>query len=400
MANSNPVNSWDMTVLLRSEAVFGTPLAPLVGNAIEAVTCTLGPSANTGNVRPKKDRPLGRGMQNAFIEGDVDPFPFVLEYSQKSRSAIDVTSLDSTILFGAGMTETLNGATSAVYTVGATPIESGAYVPFTTYRYLGKGSALHQMERLQGCVVKGMEWSGGDKELTVKATGEGIRKSHWGRIDSVTLASGATTTFTPSALDARKNDNGGVAAYMQIESEIVTLSMDYTAPLATITRGELLSSAVAHTAKPLYPYMPPSIAYTGSPLSEANASVILGGFSPLRTISFTAEWTTGMDLQVAETSSKYRQGVKSVRSDMKIKLRVAIKADDVALLGYAANRDTVSCTLSQGSGTGGIWSLTAPYCEVAAFSVPDTAGDVAIVDIELRCRENGSGNNMFSITLT
>ena len=46
-------------------------------------------------------------------------------------------------------------------------------------------------------------------------------------------------------------------------------------------------------------------------------------------------------------------------------------------------------------------SFVLPYCEVMPFEVPDTAGDIAIVDLELRTRNNGTtGDNAMSITLT
>lgn len=398
MANANPVNAYDMTLLAASESTFDTYTQPLAAQALEVINANLGPSSGVGQVRPKKDRPTGRGMQNEFITGDVDPFPFVVEYSQKSRAAIDSNAKDLVFMKAAGLTHTVNAATSTVLSLGATPIESGAFASCQLIRYLGHGAdGLHQAEVLRGGVVKEIIWSGGDKEMNVKVSGAGVRKTHIGRLDSVTFANGSVSTYTPSTSDFRKVGEWGD---MQIESEVVQITKTVGSTDFNVNRAIYSSSGVAHTAKPMYPYMPPSITYTGSPISEATASCILGGISPMRIMNWEVGFTTGLDHLPAETSSAYRQGAKSLRYDLKVKLKMVLSVDRVDLLGYALVRDNLSLTLSQGTGTGGIWSLTAPYCEVVAFSAPDTAGDVAIVDIELRCRENSTGNNAFSITLT
>lgn len=398
MANANPVNAYDMTLLAASESTFDTYTQPLAAQALEVINANLGPSSGVGQVRPKKDRPTGRGMQNEFITGDVDPFPFVVEYSQKSRAAIDSNAKDLVFMKAAGLTHTVNAATSTVLSLGATPIESGAFASCQLIRYLGHGAdGLHQAEVLRGGVVKEIIWSGGDKEMNVKVSGAGVRKTHIGRLDSVTFANGSVSTYTPSTSDFRKVGEWGD---MQIESEIVQITKTVGSTDFNVNRAIYSSSGVAHTAKPMYPYMPPSITYTGSPISEATASCILGSISPMRIMNWEVAFTTGLDHLPAETSSAYRQGAKSLRYDLKVKLKMVLSVDRVDLLGYALVRDNLSLTLSQGTGTGGIWSLTAPYCEVVAFSAPDTAGEIAIVDVELRCRENSTGNNAFSITLT
>lgn len=398
MANANPVNAYDMTLLAASESTFDTYTQPLAAQALEVINANLGPSSGVGQVRPKKDRPTGRGMQNEFITGDVDPFPFVVEYSQKSRAAIDSNAKDLVFMKAAGLTHTVNAATSTVLSLGATPIESGAFASCQLIRYLGHGAdGLHQAEVLRGGVVKEIIWSGGDKEMNVKVSGAGVRKTHIGRLDSVTFANGSVSTYTPSTSDFRKVGEWGD---MQIESEVVQITKTVGSTDFNVNRAIYSSSGVAHTAKPMYPYMPPSITYTGSPISEATASCILGSISPMRIMNWEVAFTTGLDHLPAETSSAYRQGAKSLRYDLKVKLKMVLSVDRVDLLGYALVRDNLSLTLSQGTGTGGIWSLTAPYCEVVAFSAPDTAGEIAIVDVELRCRENSTGNNAFSITLT
>lgn len=397
---ANAVNAWDRTVLAASESTFGTAVNLAASQALRMVSVAMGKSSQTGNVRPVKDRPSGRGMVSEYLEGDVEPFDFALEYSQRGRSAVDAAAFDLAILKAAGLKQTINGSTSTVISLVPTPIENGEFASLQLARFLGSGSALAQAEVLQGCVVKSLVWSGGGQEVMVKASGQGISKAHAGRIDSITFASGATTSVTLSVLDAAKLSPGMA---MQCESEAVTVStVDYTTGVTTFVRGAYSTSAAAHTAKPLYPYVPASLSYGGvSPLSEANASAILGTISPIRIIDWTVELTTGMDLLPAETSSQYRQGPKSVRHDVKVKMKAVLSQDRTDLMGLARARSLVQLTLNQGTGVGGIMSFVLPYCEVMPFEVPDTAGDIAIVDLELRTRNNGTtGDNAMSITLT
>lgn len=224
MANNNPVNSWDSLVLAASETTFNTIVTPASAQALEVISCDLGHAANVGQVRPKKDRPQGRGMQSGWVEGDVEPIPFSIEYSQKSRAAVDTAAKDLAILKAAGMTQTITGGVSTALTVGPTPIETGSFSPLQLMRYLGKGDALHEMEMSSGGVVKQISWSGGEKEITVKASGDAASKTWAGRIDSFTLASGVVTTYTPSVSDVRKF-GGANAIYAQCESEIMTLGV-------------------------------------------------------------------------------------------------------------------------------------------------------------------------------
>lgn len=397
---ANAVNAWDRTVLAASESTFGTAVNLAASQALRMVSVAMGKSAQTGNVRPVKDRPSGRGMVSEYLEGDVEPFDFALEYSQRGRSAVDAAAFDLAVLKAAGLKQTINGSTSTVISLVPTPIENGEFASLQLARFLGSGAALAQAEVLQGCVVKSLVWSGGGQEVMVKASGQGISKAHAGRIDSITFASSGTTSVTLSVLDAAKLSPGMA---MQCESEAVTVStVDYTTGVTTFVRGAYSTSAAAHTAKPLYPYVPASLSYGGvSPLSEANASAILGTISPIRIIDWTVELTTGMDLLPAETSSQYRQGPKSVRHDVKVKMKAVLSQDRTDLMGLARSRSLLQLTLNQGAGVGGIMSFVLPYCEVMPFEVPDTAGDIAIVDLELRTRNNGTtGDNAMSITLT
>ena len=142
-----------------------------------------------------------------------------------------------------------------------TPIENDEFASLQLARFLGSAPALAQAEVLQGCVVKSLVWSGGGQEVMVKASGQGISKAHAGRIDSITFASSGTTSVTLSVLDAAKLSPGMA---MQCESEAVTVStVDYTTGVTTFVRGAYSTSAAAHTAKPLYPYVPASLSYGG-----------------------------------------------------------------------------------------------------------------------------------------
>jgi hypothetical protein len=68
-------------------------------------------------------------------------------------------------------------------------------------------------------------------------------------------------------------------------------------------------------------------------------------------------------------------------------------------MGDVTNKTDVALVLSQGSGAGGIFTFNAPYCQVDPFEAPDTANDIAIVDLTLRT--TGSGTTpAFNISLT
>lgn len=398
--SANPINAHMRTVLAASESTFATAVSLAAAQALRMTTASLGKASQSGNVRAAKDRPQGRGSVSEWVEGDKDPVDFSLEYSQRGRAAIDSAAFDLAILKAAGLKQTINGSTSTVISLVPTPIENGEFAGLQLARFLGEGMALAEAEQLNGGVVRSIVWSGGDKEVAVKATGQGTIKRFAGRIDSITFASNVTTTVSLSVADAMKL-TAGMA--VQCESEVLTVtSVNYSSGSTVFARGAYSSTAAAHTAQPLYPYIPPSLSFGGaSPISEATASAILGSISPMRIMSWEVALTTGMDLLPAETSSAYRQGPKSVRHDVSVKLKMVMPQDRADLLGYSVNRDTLQLSLSQGTGTGGIITFTLPYCEVMPFEVPDTADDIAIIDLELRVRNNGNtGDNSMTITLT
>ena len=165
-----------------SESTFGTAVNLAASQALRMVSVAMGKSSQTGNVRPVKDRPSGRGMVSEYLEGDVEPFDFALEYSQRWRSAVDAAAFDLAILKAAGLRQTINGSTSTVISLVPTPIENDEFASLQLARFLGSGSALAQAEVLQGCVVKSPVWSGGGQEVMVKASArghqQGARRPH------------------------------------------------------------------------------------------------------------------------------------------------------------------------------------------------------------------------------
>jgi hypothetical protein len=398
MAATNPVNGWDENLLAASETTFGTFVQPTAAQALQVISADLGPAAQPGQVRPIKDRSLGRGMQSGWVEGDKEPVDFTITYSQKTRADADDSARDLVVLKAAGLKETIGIGVQAGYTLRPTPIESAEFASMQLYRTLGSNGYTTQAEALNGCVVKSLTWNGGDQEVIVKASGQGTVKKFAGATDSFTFASNSDTEISCSAAQARLVS---VGMPMQIESEVVLVTtVDYTTPDITFSRGAYSTTAAAHSAKRLYPYLPSSISHSGVPISEANASCILGSISPMRIISWEVDLKTGLDLLPAETSSAYRQGPKSVRHDVSIKLKMVLSQERVDLLGYALNRDSMALTLAQGTGAGGIITFGAPYCEVVDFAVPDTENDISIVDVTLRVRNNSTGDNALSITLT
>ncbi len=389
------VAGWDQAGLIVSEASFGTTVAPAATQAFEMISCDTGPM-EVGEVRGKKDRSGGRGMQAAFVEGRVKPIPFSLEASVKSRAANTTVPQESALYRAAGLTQTVGGS-SVAYTIPAAPIETAnSFAGVSLYRALGKSPYVYEAEQLRGGVIKTLNWSGGDKELMLKASGEAIGKYHLGYSASVTMLIGATTiVFT----DAEEGYRFGLGWY-QCESEILLITaMNYTTFTATVTRAQISTAAAAHTSVPLRPYLP-SLTYAGSPISEGGTvSSVLDGVT-LRTLSFGIDLTTGMDMLPGESGSKYCQAPKAVRYEAKSNLKLVLSREQVALLGKAKQRNTCALTIVQSTGVaGGIVTFSLPYCEVQPFKVPDTANDVAIVDVALRCRDN-SGNDMFSFTLT
>lgn len=403
--SANPVNAWDMMVAAATETTLGTTPAPAstaayAALAIEAISCNLGP-AESGVIRPKQDRNIGRGDTNGFVEGRVMPLPWTLDTSLKSRATATTASHLLALFKAAGMVHTIGGSDVTI-TPSDQPIEDSAFAGMTLRRWLGTSLACHEMETLRGCVARSLRIEGGAGELITKWAGVGIGKTTatsqagvQGSCDSLSVADDFTTSITVSAAESYRLGLG----YYLWESEIVLLTACTPGGTsATITRGALGSTPAAHSSKPLTPYRP-APTYTGSPIAEAVATVTLGGVAT-RCRSFSIDIQTGLDLIEPETGSRYSQGAKYGRYSVAVSMQLVLSGDQVSLLGKATARPTLVLAIVQGTGAGGIFTFNAAYCEVVAFTVPDTANDIAIADVQLRVRDDGSGNNAYSIVLT
>lgn len=396
----NSVNGWDLRLVALAETTFGTQAtvsstSAFAAGALEVISASLGPN-ELGVIRPKADRTLGRGMTGGFIEGRQGAIPFTVESSIKSRAAADTVPQLSALFKAGGLVQTVNSSTSVVYTLAQTPIESGDFVPVSLWRFLGSGAAAFEGEVLRGGTVKSIALSGGDKEVHAKFDGVGVAKRQLGSLDSITVADNSTTSVT---ITAEESYRVGLGYYLW-ESEIVNVTACTAGGTSmTITRGALSSTAAAHSSKPMYPYTPQSISFTGTPISEANTSVSIGG-ATMRVLSWTMNLTTGLDLLPGETGSRYAQGAKSGRYDVKYDIKCVLSGDKVSLLGRSINKVNTAISLTQGTGTGGVINLASSYCEINPITVPDTANDIAIVDLKIRVRESTSLNDMLTITLT
>lgn len=405
--SANPVNSWDTLVLAITESTLGTTPTPAstaawAGYAIEQINSNLGP-AEVGVIRSKQDRGLGRAMQNGWVEGRVMPIEWSLDSSMKSRAAVDTVPQLVALFKSAGLTCTANAATSYTMAPSTTPIESSDFSGVSLVRFEGQGLACYLAETLRGCVTRSLRFEGGGGELLAKFSGVGMGKTTatsqagiQGSLDSVTFAAAGTTSLTITAEESYRLGLG----YYLIESEIIKVTACTPGGTsATVTRGELGSTAVAHTSKPLVPYRPPSPTFTGNPISEAVSTVTIDSQS-VRCRNFSIDFTTGMDLLEPETGARYSQGAKYLRHDTKLRAQLVLSANQVSLLGKSTARPTVAVTLVQGTGTGSVFTFAASYCEVVSFTPPDTAGDIAVVDVELRVRETTTGAAPWTITLT
>lgn len=388
---NEPVNAWDAACLLKSEATFGTTPDPATDQSFEFISCDTGP-AELGEIRPKKDRGVGRGMQSAWVEGRYKPIPWSIESSVKSRATNATVPAEAPLYKAAGMTEAVGGS-SVTYTLAGAPDVYG----LSLYRIFGKSPYSYEAEQLRGGVAKTLSWSGGDAELMLKASGEAISKSHLGYSASITLADGSGTSLVFA--DAEEGYRFGLGFY-QCQSEVIKITaMNYSTFTATIARAQLSTTGAAHSAQVLRPYIP-TLTYAGSPISEGGTCTVTIGGVAYRAMSWGIDFTTGIDLLPGQTGSAYVLGNKVIRYDAKVSVKLVLTREQVGLFGKAKARATQSISLVQSTGVaGGIATFALPYTEIDPFKVPDTANDVAIVDLSFRCRDN-SGNDMLTLTLT
>ena len=403
--SANPVNAWDMLVLAATETTLGTTPTPASTAAygllaIEAINCDLGP-AETGVIRSKQDRAVGRDETTGFVEGRVQPIAWKFDTSLKTRAAVDTASPLLPLLRAAGLTHTVNAATNVTITAPGQPLEGGAFAGVSLTRLLGSGLAVHEAEVLRGCVAKAINIKGASGEVQASFSGVGIGKTTaagqagvLGRIDSITVTNVATTL----TITAEESYRLGLGYYL-CESEVIQVTACTPGGTsATIARAALGTTAVAHTAQPLVPFRP-TPTFTGAPIAEPTSTVTLGGVA-VRARSWSIDLATGMDLLEPETGSRYSQGAKYMRIGVKVSMQLVLSGDQVSLIGKAQARPNLALVISQGVGAGGVFTFNASNCEVEAFTPPDTAADVAVVDVALRVRGTTTGNDSFSIVLT
>lgn len=396
MANE-AVGGWDSRVLVASEATFGTSPDPAATQAIEQLSTPIGPAAEVGRTRPQQDRNVGRGHTSKFVEGRVEPIPFEIVTSVKSRADADDSPKELALYRAAGLLQTINSSTNNVFTTPADPINGGAFAGLSVRRAFGPAIYRWEAEQLRGGVIRSLEFSGGDKELMLKASGAAIGKYALGEVASISLADGSGTDLTLTANESYRIGPG----YYQVEDEIIEVVGAISlmgATTRTIERAQLSSSGAAHASKPLWPYMPANT-YVGSPISEASCVFTLDSVA-MRALSAVVSFDSGMDLLPGETGSKYIQGPKSLRYKWSVSLKSVLHREEVMWVGKAVTRKAVALTLVFGTGAGGIVTFSFPQCEIRPFVVPDTANDVSIVDLTIEPRDSSSGNDAASFTLT
>lgn len=398
MANE-PVNAWDQRVLVGAESTYLTSPAPAASQAMEVITLDTGPSGELGVMRPKRDRHPGRGMQNDWVEGRVAPIPWSLEKSVMDRADADDAPVESALYRAGGLVQTINSSTSVVYTPAANPLVTANSFQGATIRAtkgLSSRGDAYLGEEIYGCVVQQLAFSGGDKEITLRASGVAAGKRHSGRIDSITLANDSVTALTTTAAESYMLSTG---VYMLCESEAILIATANAGSTShTITRAQASTSGAAHTAQPLVPYVPDITASSRRPIPETTCTVTLDSIAT-RCTAWAVNVSTGMGLLPGETGSKRAQGVKATRVDSNFSLTLAMKREDVAWLGKASARKLVALSIVQGTGAGKVFTYASSYCELNAVKVPDTANDIAMVTITGRVRDS-SGDDSFQLTLT
>lgn len=385
MSANQAVHGWNEFSLVKTETTFGTAEDPVAASGIEVINLDMGP-VEQGDTRAKKDKTLGRDMTLEFVEGRVQPIPFTLETSVKSRATAGTAMKESALLKAGGLIQTLGA--SDVYTVTSDP----TIVGLTIHRTAGTGTSTRLGEVGRGGLVKSLAFSGGDSELMLKASGAFVGKYSQGQA-LATVADGVGLTIQlDTAADAYRFGLG----FYKIENEIVKVTaVNYSTGALTVTRAQLGSSGAAHTAAALYPYVPtPTLA--GSPISEANCTVTLDGIAT-RCTKFSLEISTGIDHLPGETGSKYVQGGKATRIDVKPSLELVLTEALVALLGKANQRKSVALTIVCGTGAGSIVTFSMPTCELMSFPTPFPANDITVISLPLRVR-GSSGNDLISIT--
>lgn len=388
-----PIRAYDARVLAALESTFGTPVDPAASQAIEVTAISMG-AVETGVIRPKRDRQLGRGMQNDFVEGRVEAMPWSLETSVKGRSAVDAVPAEDVLYRGGGLARTVNAGVSVVYAPQGEPnlLTSG----LTIDRIRGGSTQLgaQSAERGFGGAVERLVWRGGDVEVGLVASGRFAGKELRGKLDSITV----TNVATSLTITAEESYRLGLGYYLCEAECIRVTTVTPGGTTATIARGQLGTTAAAHTAQPLVPFVPVLSNPAGRPLPESTATVTVDGVA-LRVQSWEVALTTGISHLPGETGSRRIQGLKATRYNVELSLRGVLYEDYESFRGRSTARRNCPVTIVQGTGTGRILTLVLPTTEVVAPDSADSADDVALVDMAFRVRDN-AGNDAFTLTLT
>lgn len=395
MASTDAVQPYDPKVLAVLESTFGTVPNPAGSQAIEVIDIDLGP-AEQGDVRPTKDRTANRDETLEFVEGRVQPIPFSLSTSVKSRADADDAPMEDALYQAAQLARTINASTSVVYNITQAPTLQGLSV----YLAHGPAASCVMAEQGRGGVIRSLSWEFGDKEVLLKAAGAFIGKYHLGSSDSVTLADGVGTSLTHASGEEYRFGISGTqqGGWYTIESEnIKATAMNYSTRVMTIERGALSSSGAAHSAKPMRPYVP-TLTLSGSPISEANCTVTIDSIAT-RCTRGVVTLNTGADHLPPETGSKYIQGLKVGRVSVEAEVDLVLTRSQVMLLGKATQRKAVAVAIACGTGAGGVVTLNLPTAEMIAPPVPVPNEGVTVVTLRFRVR-GATGGDSFNVTLT
>lgn len=386
---NEPVIAHEQRVYAVLESTFRTAVLPATGQSMEIASLDMGP-AMVGTTRPRKDKTVGRDMTLGFVEGRVEPIAFSLEKSVKSRASATTVPEESPLLKAAGLVETVGGSDVAYSIASAPTLNSLALLSV-----LGAGSAAYFAEHGLGGVVKQLQFAGGDSELMLKASGAFAQKEWLGQ-STGTLIDASDTTL---ALDTPAHAYRFGLGYLQIGSEVVLVTaINYTTGILTVVRAQAGTTAAAHTSATLYPYQPTFTPTGVSPISEANCTVTLDG-TATRCTKFSIDITTGVDHRPGETGSKYIQGIKIVRIEVKPTIEFVLTKELVDVIGKVNQRKSVALTIVCGTGAGSIVTFSMPYCEIEPMPVPAPPNDISLVSPALRVRGN-SGNDSLTVTFS
>jgi len=400
---ANPVPGYNAVFFAADETTLGSPVAPantaaFAAQAISTIKADTG-GAQTPVRRGKQDRGLSRDMQDGFVSGRNAPVPWSVMTSLKSRAAVDDPPRELGLWKACGFLRTVNAATSYVLTPSNTPIASLDLITQSLTRILGRAPGEMELERLFGAFAESVRIEGGDKEVMLTFSGQAQAKAIGTAIAAATVADGSTTSITITAAESYAFAPG----YYLWGSEVVLVALPtYGGTSLTIARAQLGTTGAAHSAQPMYPYIPAGISYGGAPVSEALTTNFLfdGGSFPV--LNWAVDIKTGLQAGPGETGSAHPFRVlKANRIDVAPTLTFLLKGDDVRKFNKAASVTSLACSIVQGTTAGGVITISLPYCELVAPKVDDNANDSVVVSASLRVRGSGAATpDSFSIILT